>query len=47
MNKTSKQNLETPEMYVGNIEEEEDLGVWNLIIWFSIIFQVNVNLILH
>lgn len=27
MNKTSKQNLETPEMYVGNIEEEEDLGV--------------------
>ena len=22
-----EQNLETPEMYVGNIEEEEDLGV--------------------
>lgn len=27
MNKTNKQNCETPEMYVWNIEEEEDLGV--------------------
>ena len=43
----NKQSLETSKMYVENIEEEEDLGVWNLVIWFSIIFQVSVNLILH
>lgn len=43
----NKQSLEIPEMYVGNIEEEQNLGVMKSSYTISIIFQVSVNMILH